>query len=178
MILPSVSLLLLNSSTASNLTTRPKWIDGQSNAFCFFQTKLPDDPLLRTSYEQCYEAMTQITQGDKINAPIYFSRDPSLGFRLPHAWVHGTCVIEIDVHPTDKGDITTMTDIAKAAITISILCLEEWHHLGGRQNVGEKEVLNIVIYGRLAPEKRPRPRIGQVVNRRDRDPMRDTLEGG
>ena len=152
MILPSLPLLLLNSSTLSNLTTRPKSINGQSNAFCFTQKKPPDDPLLRTTSEQCHGAMTQITRGDKINAPIYFSRDPSLGFRLPHAWAHDTCVIEIDAYPVDEGDITTMIDIAKAAITISMLCIEQWPFLGGRQHVGEKEVINIFIYGRVAPE--------------------------
>ena len=126
--------------------------------------------------------MRLITIGDKINAPIYFSRDPEQGYEIPHTWEHGTCVIEIDAHPTDEGDITTLVEIAKIAIDISLLCVEEQPYLGGRQHVGKRGVLNVFIYGRLAPDKKPLPQIGRShLSIGDRGLGRKTLadlEGG
>lgn len=161
MIVPNLPLLLLNSSAVSNLTTRPKWFNGEANAFCFTQHALPKEPLLPPTYQDCFEAIRLITHGDKKEAPIYFSRDASQGFGLPHTWALGNCEIEIDVDPTDEGDTIKMIDIAKAAFSIAVLCVEQFPYLGGRDRVGPKEVIVIFMYGREVSLKHSLPQIGR-----------------
>ena len=175
MIVPNLPLLLLNSSAVSNLTLPPHPPDDPSNTVCFVQTSQPEEPLLKTTYADCWPAMRLIAVGDKINAPIYFSRDPEVGYKLPNAWAHGTCVIEIDVDPPNEGDITTMVEIAKGAIEISMLCIEEWPNLGGRHRVGEKQVLIVFMFGRLAPENKLLPQINRNLSIGHQGPVRKTL---
>lgn len=175
MIVHNLPLLLLTSPAVNNLTTRPKSLNGEANAFCFAQPTYPKEPLFPTSYPDCFEAIKLMTYGDKRDAPIYFSRDPSVGYSLPSTWSHGTCEVELDVDPPNEGDTAKMVDIGKVALTIAILCVAEPPRLGGRVRVGPKEVIVIFMYGREVPPKHSLPQIGQTINRGDQDPGRDIL---
>ncbi len=168
MIIPKLPILLLNPSAVSNLTNQSKSLDGAANAFCFIQPPLPQPRLLPATYDDCFQAGLQMRVGDKAEAPIYFSRDPSVGFQLPHTWEHGNCAIEIDVDPPGEGDTTTFMQMHRVALRTMMLCVKDFPRLGGRDRLGPKEVLVMFVYGRAEPSNPSLPQIGQTINRGDR----------
>ena len=89
--------------------------------------------------------------GQKALAPIVFARSPDAGFKVPHSWVGergGNCVVEIDVSGDSVSETATFAAVLKRAFDLAVECVIKPPHLGGRSLVGEREGLEIAMYGR------------------------------
>ena len=92
-----------------------------------------------------------IIASDHTHAPIHFSRQPNMGFLVPHSWIVGTCVIEINTIERFDADDFTLSQIGLVASAIAAVCIFTGPGYGGTDFVGPKKVVHVKMYGRHAP---------------------------
>lgn len=109
--------------------------------------KEPDKPRLGPTLLNCLKAVDYIpSQTQKAMAPIMFSHDPSKGYKVPKAWVHGDCAVEIDLINGVDGEVTTFDNLGTIALGLAVVCVEKTApHLGGQAEIGSRSSLEIVI---------------------------------
>ncbi|MCJ1471464.1 hypothetical protein MMC13_000103 [Lambiella insularis] len=115
---------------------------------CFDRTSPQAEGREKIETGDCNELPLIISQGDKVQAPMMFSRDREKGFKLPHALQHKSCMIGFD-STVGEDDIATLEDIAIALLEIIIECVAnvDAYGFGGGQQVGERGHLSAIILG-------------------------------
>ncbi|KAL8653229.1 MAG: hypothetical protein Q9226_003934 [Calogaya cf. arnoldii] len=135
---------------------------------CFDQRQPYDIQLKPIHYPDCIKAAEQATIGGKAGAPMHFSRDSHSGMQLPEWWVHGSCVIRIDMKHKEDHDTFPLFAVANAGSLIAQKCSDftpSSPGLGGLGTVGPGKVVVIIVYGRTPPPRpRPRPTIVAAAN--------------
>ncbi|KAL9053246.1 MAG: hypothetical protein Q9206_004005 [Seirophora lacunosa] len=108
-----------------------------------------DVPILRPLPKDCARIIDLMGVGDKSSAPINFSRSPGQGFKVPHHWVAGSCVVIIDL-VDGKDDTMKLSEIAFTAALISSICVGRPGHLdmGGSDLAGPRMSMKVVVAGR------------------------------
>ena len=132
MVSPSIFTTLLNASSGVILD-------------CFVQNPPSGPQLMPLTYSACKQAIQKIPMSDKAYAPIVFSRNPTAGFRVPHSWSHGGCVVIVDVTTADAEETTTFSEVFERAFELSIECVIRPPHFGGKCLLGMKDKLQIAI---------------------------------
>ena len=100
-----------------------------------------------------------VISGDKPTAPMVFSRNASLGFKLPFRWDWGSCVIAADMYNiADPNAVETfpMTWIPAMAVQIIKSCMSDKPpqlRLGGRTRLGPTDGVRIFVVGKIKPAK-------------------------
>lgn len=95
---------------------------------------------------------------DKVRAPMHFSRDKSKGFELPHRWHIESCTVLIDMQQEGDEDDFPLADVIQAASDIVRTCVMApgMPKLGGRNYIGPKEKMFLVVAGNKATTSTPR----------------------
>ena len=83
--------------------------------------------------------------GEKALAPITFSRNPDAGFKVPHSWSYGDCVVIIDVVQPGAEETTTFAAVFKRAFDLAVECVIKPPHFGGKSRLGTSGMLDVVI---------------------------------
>ena len=112
---------------------------------CFSQNPPSRPQLMPLTYSACKRAVESIPMHDKAQAPIVFSRNPDAGFRVPHSWSYGGCVVRIDTLTADAEETTTFGDMLLRAFELSVECVIMPPHLGGKSTLGMTDMLEIVM---------------------------------
>lgn len=122
--------------------------------FCHAVYGLPrcypsDAPLLPAVTKDCTSIVDMMLKGDKSHAPMHFSRKAGRGFKVPHRWAYGSCVVVIDL-AEDAEDTMSMSTIANTALGIMHLCVDRpgLPSLGGREYTGPKDKMLVLLAGR------------------------------
>lgn len=100
----------------------------------------------------------EIMEGmDKVRAPMHFSRDKSKGFELPHRWNIKSCTVLIDMLEEGDEDTFPLADVIQAASDLVRACIMApgMSKLGGRNYIGPKEQMLLIVAGNKAPESAP-----------------------
>lgn len=102
----------------------------------------------------------EIMQGmDKVWAPMHYSRDKSQGFELPHRWHINSCTVLIDMlEPGDEDDFPLGVVIQSASdIVRNCVMVPGMPSLGGRNFIGPKEKMFLIVSGKKSPGPPPGP---------------------
>ena len=132
MVSPSIFTTLLNATNGMTVG-------------CFGQNPPGEPQLLPITYSACKKAVQNIPIREKAFAPIIFSRNPAAGFRVPHSWSHGGCVIIIDVATPDAEETTSFAAIYQRAFELSVECVIKPPHFGGKSLLGMTDMLEILV---------------------------------
>ena len=139
MVNPLLILPLLNASTLT--TTR----NG-----CYEQKPPGQSQRTSTTFIVCSHAINHMTTGRALDAATVFGRTVKVGHRVPDFFVHkgfyGTCVISIDMKD-DQEDTLTWREIIISASNLRDYCVAIPPHLGGEENVGRRQLLDVKMYG-------------------------------
>ncbi|KAL8801526.1 MAG: hypothetical protein Q9223_006977 [Gallowayella weberi] len=118
--------------------------------------------LVPAELNDCIFMSQLLLKGDKAHAPMHWSRDKRLGWKLPTMWdVWGSsCFVTMDMLPEYDDDMVVFAMDAVAHVVVDIInwcqTSEQLPHLGGREVVGP-EAKTIVILAGKVPEKGPKP---------------------
>ena len=112
---------------------------------CFGQNPPGQPQILPTTYAACKQAFQSIPMREKAFAPIVFSHNPAAGFKVPHSWSHGGCVVRIDVVTPDAEETTTFAAIFQRAFELSAECVIKPPHFGGKSLLGKTDMLEILV---------------------------------
>ncbi|KAL8933112.1 MAG: hypothetical protein Q9211_005955 [Gyalolechia sp. 1 TL-2023] len=129
---------------------------------CFNQARFPRPPLYPADIDDCVFVAQLILQGDKANAPIHWSRQEGVGWKLPHMWdVWGkSCFISLDMLREFKEDevVFAPAKVAQVAVDIINVCQSslDLPGLGGRDVVGPEGKTVVILAGKV-PEAGPKP---------------------
>lgn len=129
---------------------------------CFKQAGYPRPPLYPAEIDDCVFMAELILKGDKAHAPIHWSRQEGVGWKLPVIWdVWGkSCFISMDMLPQFKEDevVFAPAKVAQVAVDIINVCQSssELPGLGGREVVGPEQKAFVILAGKV-PETGPRP---------------------
>ena len=82
---------------------------------------------------------------EKAFAPVIFSRNPHAGFKVPHSWSHGGCVIRIDTLEADVEETATFAAVFTRAFELAAECVIKPPHFGGRSLIGTTDMLEIAV---------------------------------
>ena len=108
---------------------------------------VPRGRLRPTTFKACKTVIKWLGSHDKEQAPITFSRQHGVGYRVPDQWASGNCVVGIDMHSDDDVDTLSFRDVVVEAYTIALACVISPPHLGGSGRVGPKGVMNVTVVG-------------------------------
>ncbi|KAL6712877.1 hypothetical protein ACLMJK_009589 [Lecanora helva] len=139
-------LTLLNTSTLLN-TTSPISIPSQTTLECYGQNPPNETQLVPLIYKQCREVIAGIYTGQKALAPIVFGREAKAGFKVPHSWVFGSCVVSVDVTGDGVEETENFAAILKRAFDLAVECVIKPPHLGGRSFLGREGGLEVFLLG-------------------------------
>ena len=122
---------------------------------CF--TEKPGHNLGRPVITDCTAALRLALCGEKILAPMYFSKNH--GFTVPHKWTHGTCNLIIDTVESDdenQFDVFSLTDVVNRALELLNTCVNDAKYgFGGKTTVGPKNEFMLLMVGAEAEEYEP-----------------------
>ena len=138
---PLPTLAMVSASVFNALLTAS---NGPTLA-CYGQNPPSRPQLTPLTYSACKQAFQTIPMHEKAYAPIIFSRNPDAGFRVPHTWSHGGCVVRIDTLAADVEETTTFADVFMRAFELSAECVIKPPHLGGESLLGATDMLEIAI---------------------------------
>ena len=118
-------------------------------------------PAFRRRYpidrHDCYWLLSAFIHGDKVDAPMHFSRDKTKGYKLPMFMEHGTCIIGMDfIREADVGDDFTLLLAAKILSLVIDHCSDNADYkYGGGAPLGNEGRISGIVMGRrtLAKEK-------------------------
>lgn len=156
-------------SIVASPTARPK-----AQHECYKQ----GDPEVSAEYPiarhiDCLRAL-QLVVGDKVQAPMVFSRNAEDGFQVPHEWSYGSCHLHIDI-TLDAPLMTVqlpMAAIVRMGAFVNNQCnsnppAKPLTGLGGKSGLGGRAYLNsfdksggkldVMIRGMKAPDIPPPP---------------------
>ncbi|MCJ1482198.1 hypothetical protein MMC06_002361 [Schaereria dolodes] len=132
---------------------------------CFDGEQDLTNPLLRPRFPDCVNAAVQMVKGDKVDAPMQFSR--TTGYILPDSWTFGNCAIAIDMMGPDDSDTVPLKEVARAAMAVMVACVQNVRspQLGGKSTAGPEQVIRVeVVYKMPLPaEYPPLYRVGQAT---------------
>ncbi|KAI4094014.1 MAG: hypothetical protein LQ348_005916 [Seirophora lacunosa] len=130
--------------------------DATQELLCWKRKEPTSTDFTPTVFKQCLNAIADqvIVDAKMARVPQLFTRTPGKGFRVPHAWASGNCVIGIDVHSEGDEDTLRLYDIAVQATLLNIGCVARPPHYGGTILVGSQGVMNVTIMGWPFPEAR------------------------
>ena len=134
------------------LHASPSVDHGPVQVSCYYQPpsgEEPPAPLIKT--QDYREAKKLILIGDKVDAPMDFSRDETKGYRVPKVWENGGCVIVLHgVDQVDKSAVDTfsLALVAHVAEKIIVDCVEgPSAHIGEEAKLGPLEIFGIIVAG-------------------------------
>ncbi|KAL8708944.1 MAG: hypothetical protein Q9220_006276 [cf. Caloplaca sp. 1 TL-2023] len=114
----------------------------------------PGSPILHpTTFKSCYAIQFNLVKSaSKPKAPITFSRNPSLGYKLPEYWQVGNCALLLDMNTDEEGVQETMSffEIATDVGPLNVECVAKAPHMGGTYPVGPRGAMNVTLIG-VAP---------------------------
>ncbi|MCJ1397199.1 hypothetical protein MMC11_000391 [Xylographa trunciseda] len=139
--------------SAPHITSRPA-VD-ESGLLCFEQQYTPDHRLKLITRGDCYIALQRLMVGDKLNAPMRFSTEHDLGYKIPFFVRYNTCAIGV---ASSKGldDYFTLQLVSLVMMYIIRECVEhvDAKRYGGGHPVGWNRDLSAVVLG-VTPEYEP-----------------------
>ncbi|KAL9594985.1 MAG: hypothetical protein Q9219_006713 [cf. Caloplaca sp. 3 TL-2023] len=108
----------------------------------------PIVPLIKPAPDDCASVVEMMLEGDKASAPMHFAKDPSQGFKVPHRWINGTCLVEINLVKVEE-DTMKLSELAFAAATIMHLCTgrPSQINLGGSIMAGPDLDMRVLLSG-------------------------------
>lgn len=108
--------------------------------------------LIPAQINDCLQATQQILQRGSLTRAIIMARKLASGsFQLPQVFRHGTCVISVDVAQDEDIDRFPVLTVYKAALELSMNCVWESTHVGGKIFVGPKKLVYVQVFGRTLP---------------------------
>ena len=153
--------LILAAPSSPDFYPPSKLLSKRYQIDCFLQT--PQHPLCPAVPTDCMRALQLMRGGDKVDAPMEFSR--ATGFSLPYRWAHGTCQILIDiVAHGDPSEITTIYEISTRALQLIARCVidQRLGRLGGRTTAGPNDMIMVGVMGVQTSDNRP-PRLSPMA---------------
>ena len=131
-------------------STLPRVSSLKGDVDCFDPSA--DPRLIPPQNEDCLQAVLLIRQIGHLTRPIELARGSRGPFPLPQVFRSGTCVISVDVvHDTDN-DIFPLWVVHNAASDIATDCVGGPSRVGGGKFIGPKQVVYVMVLGRI-----PRP---------------------
>ena len=79
---------------------------------------------------------------------IRWSRDGSMGVKVPKVFTEKTCVFEVNLPPGPGFNVASFVDIAFGSNEIVAPCVHEEPHLGGFTKIGLASVVDLFVYGK------------------------------
>ena len=166
---------LLNSS-ASDAVSLSNLNDSSNNDDCF-NPATPRRGLYPAEEQDCLDAANELLKVRDPFHPTSFGRRNNVGFKLPKVFRNGTCIISIDVLDDRERDKFKPFLVYTAAVDIAHRCTQGAFRLGGRTRAGPKEVVDVLVIGRVWPLENGtiEPGSSVVVARELGDPSLPTL---
>ena len=115
-------------------------------------------PFLRpVVVDDCADVFETMQEGDKVWAPMHFTRERGTGFRVPHRWHKNSCTVLIDMLKDGDDDSFPLGTVVQAASNIVRACVldSSMQGLGGRAIIGPEKKMLVVVSGTLDPPQRP-----------------------
>ena len=172
----AAALLLLSlyefSVFAASLQTKFLTLSNTSSSFDASSLRNLNESSETDEYDDCFNPATPrrglypAIQQDCLNAAkelvhirdpfqnITFARKGNVGFKLPHVVRDGTCVISVDVMNDDDKDYFKPWLLYIAVTDIALRCTQGAFRLGGRTFTGPKKVVDVLVFGRIAPPEK------------------------
>lgn len=117
-----------------------------------------DAPFLRrVVVDDCADIFSIMQEGDKVWAPMHFTREEGQGFTVPHRWHKTSCTVLIDMLEDGDDDSFPLGSIVQAASNIVRVCVMDssMSGRGGRAIIGPEKKMLLVVSGTLDPLPRP-----------------------
>ncbi|KAL9118582.1 MAG: hypothetical protein Q9187_004869 [Circinaria calcarea] len=147
--------LILAAPSSPNLHSYSKLLSKRHVLQCFQST--PTNPLCRIIPSDCMRAVQILREGDKVDAPMEFSR--VTGYRVPHRLEVGTCKIIWDIIAEgNPSEITTLYEISARALELTSRCVIAPHsgRVGGRSTVGPNDLIWVGVIAVDRSDEPPR----------------------
>ena len=105
--------------------------------------------------DDCGDIFEVMQKVDKVWAPMHFTRDAAQGYKVPHWWHKGSCTLLIDMLEEEDDDVFPLGLVIQAASNVVRACVMEpgMPGLGGRDLIGPKEKMLLVVAGSKASQK-------------------------
>lgn len=115
---------------------------------CYHQPPMPSRRLAKVGIHDCYVALQYLLRGEKTMAPIHFTEDDRKGFRIPHAWGHGSCQVIIQNLIPRAEETFSFALIAHLGAEVTEACvLDRPGSVGGEVKVGDRNLFQIIVAG-------------------------------
>lgn len=153
-VLVFLSALILAAPSSPNFHPPSKLLSKRYEIQCFRQTV--QRPLCPAVPSDCMRVIQLMRGGDKVDAPMEFSR--VTGYTLPHLWAYGTCKIIIDVVASgNPSEITTVYEISIRALELIARCVIDprFARMGGRTTVGPNDIIRVGVMGVQTRDDQP-----------------------
>ncbi|KAI4226786.1 MAG: hypothetical protein L6R36_002926 [Xanthoria steineri] len=109
---------------------------------------MPSRRLAKVGIHDCYVALQYLLRGEKTMAPIHFTEDDRKGFRIPHAWGHGSCQVIIQNLIPRAEETFSFALIAHLGAEVTEACvLDRPGSVGGEVKVGDRNLFQIIVAG-------------------------------
>lgn len=113
----------------------------------------PSVPHEEATYLDCLNAAWKMDVGNDPRARRYISRHrryPDRDFLVPAAFIRGSCIIYVDTVNDNDHDMLSMLDIRRVVLEVIDQCVKPSPHLGGKDLVGRKQVIKVLVFGHEA----------------------------
>ncbi|CAD6567775.1 MAG: hypothetical protein ASARMPREDX12_009455 [Alectoria sarmentosa] len=144
------NLLNVSSSHGVSLPTLGDPSNNDEYGDCF-NPATPRRGLYPAKEQDCLNAAKELYNLRDPFRPITFARRNNVGFRLPKVVRSGTCVISIDVMRDSDKDFFKPWLVYITARDIAHRCTQGAFRFGGRNVTGPKEVVDVLVFGRIWP---------------------------
>ena len=113
------------------------------------------EQLSKIKVDDCADIFEVMQKVDKVWAPMHFTRDGDQGYKVPHRWHKSSCTLLIDMLEEEDDDVFPLGLVIQSASNIVRACVMEpgMPGLGGRNLIGPKEKMLLVVAGTKAPQK-------------------------
>lgn len=124
---------------------------------------------------ECYIAQQYTLVGDRVMTKLLFSTDPSRGYEVPMNWAVNSCIIIVAAvggQPSPSAppveDYFQLVLVAHAAATIMHECITSMpvSSLGGQATIGDAQVFEVIVAGRLEDSKEVLTPDGKLIDLR------------